>query len=53
MTSFLHIASRVEAAIEAYNSVGGFTDREEWKAKLRREKVSAHLYGVSIAQDLK
>ncbi|KAN0111964.1 hypothetical protein V8E52_007982 [Russula decolorans] len=41
MTSFLHIASRVEAAMEAYISVRDFADREEWKGKFRGEMQNA------------
>ena len=48
MTTLLHIASRVEAAHATYISVRDFADREEWKARFKGEKVSAHLHGVSI-----
>ena len=37
------IASRVEAAVEAYISVQGFADKEEWKSEFIREFVSDHL----------
>jgi hypothetical protein len=53
MTSFLHIVSRVEAAVEAYISVRDFADREEWKGKFRGEMVSPHLRGVSITLQFK
>jgi len=46
MPTFLKIASRVEAAIEAYISVRDFADREEWKGKFRGEMVSPHLHGI-------
>ena len=46
MTTLLHIASRVEAAVEAYMSVRDISDRGEWKEKFRGEKVSLHLHGV-------
>jgi hypothetical protein len=48
MSGFLHIASRVEAAVEAYTSVRDFADEELWRAKFRAETVSIHLHGVSI-----
>lgn len=47
MTPFLQIASRVEAAVEAYISVRDFANTEEWKAMFMEELVSAHLHGVS------
>jgi hypothetical protein len=53
MSTFLQIASRVEAAVEAYISVQDFSDREAWKEMLQREKVSAHLRGISITVYLK
>lgn len=53
MTSQLHIASRVEATIEAYNSVRDFANREEWKGKFNGEKVSLHLHVISITLHLK
>jgi hypothetical protein len=46
MTTLLHIASRVEAAVEAYISVRDISDRGEWKENFRGEKVSLHLHGV-------
>jgi hypothetical protein len=48
MSGFLQIASRVEAAVEAYVSVRDFAKGEEWKEKFDEENVSAHLHGVSI-----
>jgi hypothetical protein len=49
MASLLPFASRVEAAAEAYRSVQGFADKQEWKAKFRVEMVSTHLYGIFSA----
>jgi hypothetical protein len=46
MTALLPIASRVEAAIQAYNSVQEFTNKPDWMKGLRRELVSTHLRGV-------
>jgi len=46
MTAFLQIASRVEAAIGAYNSVQNFTDSAKWKERFNEELVSVHLHGV-------
>jgi hypothetical protein len=40
MDSLLHIASRIEAAVEDYNSIQPVTDVEEWKRKFGEEKVS-------------
>lgn len=48
MSTLLEIAARVEAAAEAYKSIQGFADSEEWGEKLKRENVSFHLHGVSI-----
>jgi len=42
MPTLLEIASRVEAAVEAYQSVRDLTEREVWKEKLRLENVGAH-----------
>ena len=42
MTTFIEIASRVEAAVEAYISVRDFVSREEWKKMFKGEMVSAH-----------
>jgi hypothetical protein len=39
MTSLLHVASRVEAAVKAYNSVKEHTDLELWKAEFEKERV--------------
>jgi hypothetical protein len=49
MTAFLPIASRVEAAVTAYKSIQDFADKQEWETAFKRERVSAHLHGVSIA----
>jgi hypothetical protein len=49
MTEFLRIASRVEAAVTAYNSVRDFADKQEWETMFRQERVSAHLHGVLVA----
>jgi hypothetical protein len=48
MSTLLHIASRVEAAVEAYVSVRYISNMDEWSAGFEREMVSAHLCGVSI-----
>jgi hypothetical protein len=53
MSTFLHIASRVEAAAAAYISVRDFTDSQEWREKFKREKVSTHLHGVLITMHWK
>jgi len=45
MSSLLQIASRVEAAVEAYTSVWDFADREVWKSQFEIELVSVHLHG--------
>ncbi len=42
MSNLLQIASRVEAAVGAYNSVQGIVDKQEWKAEFSRELVSVH-----------
>jgi hypothetical protein len=49
MTTLLQIASRVEAAVEAYISVREFSEGEQWKKGFQQELVSAHLRGISIA----
>ena len=46
MAELLRIASRVEAAVEAYNSVRDFTDPKVWKENFNEELVSVHLHGV-------
>ena len=46
MSAFLQIASRVEAAVGAYNSVRNFTDLAQWKEKFNEELVSVHLHSV-------
>jgi hypothetical protein len=52
MTTLLHIASRVEAAVEAYISVKDFANEQEWREKFLLEMVSVHLHGNSIALHL-
>jgi hypothetical protein len=44
MTTLLQIASRVEAAMEAYTPVCDFADQEKWR-KMFKELVSLNLYG--------
>jgi len=46
MSNLLQIAARVEAAVAAYKSVRGFTDREKWKEMFKKEFVSVHLLGI-------
>jgi hypothetical protein len=53
MTTLLHVASRVQAASEAYISVRDFANKSEWKEKFRGELVGTHLHGISIAVHLK
>jgi hypothetical protein len=48
MTELLKIASKVEAAVQAYISVQGIADRQEWKERFRGELVGAHIHGVLI-----
>jgi hypothetical protein len=51
MTTLLQVASRVEAAVQAYISVQalqGFAGGQEWKENFMRELVSAHIRGVLI-----
>jgi hypothetical protein len=43
MDSLLKIASRVEAAVEAYSAVKPVSNLEEWKWHFDDEKVSATL----------
>jgi len=43
MSAFLQIASRVEAAVEAYKSVKEIADKQEWRANFEGEFVSVHL----------
>lgn len=45
MSPFLQIASRVEAAVEAYTSVREFADERVWKESFKMELVSADLHG--------
>jgi hypothetical protein len=49
MAALLRIASGVEAAVTAYNSVRDFANKQEWQRMFTRERVSAHLHGVLIA----
>jgi hypothetical protein len=46
MSVFLQIASRVEAAVEAYRSVRDIADREQWVEEFKKEFVSPHLHGI-------
>jgi hypothetical protein len=50
MNPLLSIASKVEAAVEAYIAVRDFADQHIWKAGLKRELVSFHLHGDSTAK---
>jgi|HubBroStandDraft_5_1064220.scaffolds.fasta_scaffold106100_1 hypothetical protein len=52
MDNLLKMASKVEAAVQAYVSVQDFADREEWKNYFAEEFVSGHLHGVFIALHL-
>jgi len=45
MPSLLQIASRVEAAVEAYAFVRDFADKEMWASQFEMELVSPHLHG--------
>jgi hypothetical protein len=40
--ALLQIASRVEAAAEAYLSVRDFANEEEWETRFKEERVSVH-----------
>ena len=52
MTSLLKIASRVEAAIEAYGSLKLNSNLEEWRKRLDQEKVRALiLLGLLLRSD--
>jgi hypothetical protein len=51
-TTLLHLASGVEAAVEAYISVQDFADELEWRKMFVLEMVSAHLHSISIAPHL-
>jgi len=42
MTSFLQIASQVEAAVAAYTSVCNFADKHMWKENFKMELVSTN-----------
>jgi len=48
MSPFLEIASRVEAAIEAYTSICDFADEQVWKEGFKKELVSVHLHGNQL-----
>jgi len=48
MDALFQIASKVEAAVEAYVSIKNFADAAQWKANFKQEMVRSHLYGVSI-----
>ena len=45
MTTLLQIASRVEAAVEAYIPVRDFADQEKWKKMFKKELVSLTFRG--------
>ena len=45
MDTLLQIASRVEAAVEAYTSVHDFADQEQWRKMFKKELVSLNLHG--------
>jgi hypothetical protein len=45
MATLLQIASRVEAAMEAYIPIHGFADQEKWRRMFRKELVSLNLHG--------
>ena len=53
-SALLATALKVEAAMEAYVMVWDFTDEAEWRARFRREFVSAHMCGIlhSVLIDL-
>jgi hypothetical protein len=44
MSTFIKIASRVEAAVAAYTSVRDFADKEKWKVEFQKELVSAPIF---------
>ena len=46
MSTLLRIAARVEAAVEAYNSIRGFANKTLWKAGFEREMVCTHAHGA-------
>jgi hypothetical protein len=46
MSTLLQIASRVEAAIKAYNAVRDFAEKRDWVEGLGKELVSAHMRGA-------
>jgi len=52
MSTFLQIASRVEAAVAAYTSVHDFADKQRWKENFKVELVSVHLHGSLITLNL-
>jgi hypothetical protein len=45
MNTLLQIASRVEAAMEAYTPVHDFADQEKWRKMFKKELVSLNLHG--------
>ena len=45
-SSLLATTLKVEAVVEAYIRVQNFTDEAEWRARFRREFVSAHMCGI-------
>jgi hypothetical protein len=51
-TMLLHLASRVEATVEAYIYVWDFADEPEWRKKFVLEMASAHLHSVLITPHL-
>ena len=53
MSTLLQIASKVEAAVQAYISVRDFANKQEWKEGFEGELVSSHLRGISITLHLK
>ena len=53
MSSLLHIAARVEAAVASYVSVRDFTDTDEWRRRFDQEKVTAPFsHGRSLPHPL-
>ena len=49
MSSLLRIAARVEAAVEAYNSVQDFANKVLWKVGFEREMVCARAHDTHDA----
>jgi hypothetical protein len=52
MSSLLHIAHRVEAAVKAYISIKEHANWELWKAGFSDEKVCKHVIGPFINLNL-